>query len=194
MRKLYRKTFDQVRMDADRDRETRALLASRCSEKEAIMKKHSNFRRSVTLAATIVLVLALSVSVFAFGGRIYRFMTGGVVSAGGEDVSGYTEAMTAPVEERDGRLYLIINGENRDITDLCSYMEPYIYTCTGDDGLQHAFVIGGEAGAIGWAEFFWNEEGLPMAGSAAFGTGEGSADAPWLDAGMKELNLPWANQ
>lgn len=197
MNQLYRKTFDQVEMSPDRERAVRDRLASRCSEKEAIMKKNHNFvRRPVIVMAAVVLVLALSLTAFAFGGTVYRFMTGGVV-AGAENVDVDAiepEQTVAPVEERDGRLYLVINGENKDITGLCSYTEPYIYTCTGSDGLQHAFVIGGDAGAIGWAEFFWDENGLPMAGSAAFGTNGGSDDAPWLNTAMEQLDLPWAKQ
>ena len=190
MKDLYRKTFDQIEMQTFRAEALGRLLASRCKEKEAIMKK-VKFHRPVTLVAMVALILALSLSALAFGGSIYRFMTGGVVTVGEENTSASMEDMTPPVEERDGRLYLVINGQNKDITGLCSYTEPYIYTCTGDDGLQHAFIIGGSDGAIGWAEFFWDEAGVPMAGSAAFGTSEGSEDAPWLEAGMDELGLPW---
>ena len=59
------------------------------------------------------------------------------------------------------------------------------------DGLRHAFIIGGDLDALGWAEFFWNEDGIPQGGAAHFGTPEGSDDAPWLDAGKTQLNLPW---
>ena len=103
-----------------------------------------------------------------------------------------TANLTAPVEVReDGRLYLTINGENTDITGQCSYETPYIYECTGTDGLRHAFIIGGDPGAIGWSEFMWDEDGFPSGGFAHFGTPGGPDDAPWLDAGKEQLNLPW---
>lgn len=33
-------------------------------------------------------------------------------------------------------MYLVVNEENTDITEKCSYTEPYIYECTGEDGLR----------------------------------------------------------
>jgi hypothetical protein len=32
---------------------------------------------------------------------------------------------------------------------------------------------------------------MPQGGAAHFGTPEGADDAPWLDAGKTQLNLPW---
>ena len=195
MNRLYQKTFDQVHMNEEKSKAVRDGLASRCLEmEEKTMKNKTFIRRPAMLVVTVVLICALSLTAFAYGERIYRFVTGSVVAAGDSEVSGCVEETVAPVEERDGRLYLVINGENRDITDLCSYTEPYIYTCTGEDGLQHAFAIGGDAGAIGWAEFFWDEVGMLMAGCAEFGSWGGCADAPWLDAAMETLGLPWCNQ
>lgn len=206
MDRLYRKTFEQVRMPRERAEKIRSELASRCSqmEKEAIpVRQNKRMYRPVLAVALVVLVCALSATALAYSGglgRIYTMMTGGnsweILDADGQvaGVAGSVELdqVADPVEVReDGRLYLVINGEEQDITDQCSYETPYIYECTGGDGLRHAFIIGGDLDAIGWAEFFWNEEGMPQGGAAHFGTSEGPSDAPWLEVGKEELNLPW---
>lgn len=203
MKQLYQKTFEQIKMPEARAAALRTTLASRCSqtEKEAIPMKHTKFfRRPMAAVAAVVLIVALSATAFAYSGGFYRFMTGGsvqdVVDENGSvtGVQGQVDLdqVVEPVEVReDGRLYLTIDGQDTDITGLCSYETPYIYECTGLDGLRHAFIIGGDLDAIGWAEFFWNEDGMPQGGAAHFGTSGGSDDAPWLEAGTDQLGLPW---
>lgn len=203
---LYQRTFDQVRMSEDQVRQVRAELASRCprDEMEAHpMNNSKRIRRPILAIAAVFLIAAMSLTAFAYGGRIveqvYTMMTGGTTEHGiDENGNAYasgsvdTGAVTAPVELReDGRLYLTVNGEDLDITGQCSYETPYLYECTGPDGLRHAFIIGGDMDAIGWAEFMWDEDGMPSGGSAHFGTPGGTDDAPWLDAGKEQLNLPW---
>lgn len=202
---LYQRTFDQVRMSEDQVRRVRTELASRCprDEMEALhMNNSKRIRRPILAVAAVFLVAAMSLTAFAYGDRIvervYTMMTGGSIERG-VDESGNSYAIgsfdmgeAAPVELReDGRLYLTVNGEELDITDQCSYETPYIYECTGPDGLRHALIIGGNLDAIGWAEFMWDEEGMPSGGNASFGTPGGTDDAPWFDAGKEELNLPW---
>lgn len=203
MKQLYQKTFEQIKMPEARAAALRTTLASRCSqtEKEAIPMKHTKFfRRPMAAVAAVVLIVALSATAFAYSGGFYRFMTGGSVQDVVDEDGNVTgvqgqvdlDQVVEPVAVReDGRLYLTIDGQDTDITGLCSYETPYIYECTGPDGLRHAFIIGGDLDAIGWAEFFWNEDGMPQSGSAHFGTSEGSSDAPWLEAGTDQLGLPW---
>ncbi|MCI8539405.1 MAG: hypothetical protein HFF18_12240 [Oscillospiraceae bacterium] len=203
---LYQRTFDQVRMSEEQVRQIRAGLASRCprDEMEAhLMNNSKRIRRPILAIAAVFLIAAMSLTAFAYGGKIvegvYTLMTGAIIEHGVDEngnsyASGSVETgdVTDPVELReDGRLYLTANGEDLDITDLCSYEIPYIYECTGPDGLRHAFIIGGGLDAIGWAEFMWDEEGMPEAGRACFGTPGGTDDAPWLDAGKAQLDLPW---
>lgn len=203
----YKRTFDQIEMPQEQAEALRSVLASRHPEQtkeEQTMKHRSFLRRPICALAALILILSLSVTAMAYGGRIvenvYNFFIGGAVEQGIDEygdpyVSGSvdTDTQTAPIELReDGRMYLTVNGENLDITDEFSYTTPYIYECTGSDGLRHVFVIGGELDAAGWAEFIWNEAGLPTAGETFFGTPGGSDDAPWLNAAMKELELPWA--
>ena len=204
---FYQKTFDQIQMPEDRAQALRTRLAAQCSpEKQEVisMNRTKSFRRPAVALVAALTVCALSITAFAYGGPIveavHNFMTGGTIEQGvNQDGENYTAgsmdttSMVSPVEQRDGHLYLTANGQDLDITDLCSYTTPYLYECIGQDGLRHAFVIGGDADAIGWAEFIWDKDGMPMGGNSAFGTNGGSDDAPWLNEGMKQLNLPWAS-
>lgn len=208
MKNLYRQTFDQVGMSEETVQVLRAEIASRSSRSETeelkMKKEMTNtrpiLRRTGTLLVAALLICTLSVSALAYGGvQIYQLLTGGSVEMGQNKDGGYyasgsvdTDHVISPVEYReDGRLYLTINGENRDITDEVTYTIPYIYEFMAEDGLRHSIIIGGELDAIGWSEFIWDENGIAVFGHSYFATPDGSDDAPWLEAGEEKLNLPW---
>lgn len=208
MNNLYRQTFDQIGMPEETAQALRAELASRSSRSETEelnMKQKTNhtgpiLRRTGTLLVAVLLICALSISALAYGGvQIYQMLTGGTFEVGQDKDGNYyaagsvdTDNLISPVEAReDGRLYLTINGENKDITDECSYTEPYIYEFVAEDGLRHSFIIGGDLDAIGWSEFIWDENNMAAGGTSHFATPNGSDDAPWLEAGKKQLDLPW---
>lgn len=199
MENLYKTTFDRVSMPEDAYLHLRTVLASRCSQNETEvyqMKNRSYFKKGIVMALAVLMVAALSVTAFAYGGEIFTFLTGGTVEHSvdehGERYTGVSMTDISPVEEMaDGRVMLSLNGETTDISGCFSLTEPYIHDFVAGDGLRHAIVVGGEAGAIGWSEIMWDAEGMPMAGTSRFGTGAGREDAPWLDAAMEILDLPW---
>lgn len=204
MKNLYQRAFEQIVLSEEKIASIRAVLSSDCTAQqmeETTMKTRNGKYRLGEILVAILLVFGIGGAAFACGSGMIevvgRFMTGGVVehsiNEDGELYSGVSfGGEQSPVELRaDGRLYLVIGDEEKDITDLCSYTTPYIYECTDEMGLRHAFMIGGDLDAIGWSEFFWDANGMPSAGSAMFGTSGGREDAPWLDAGMKTLGLPW---
>lgn len=208
MNSLYRQTFDQIGLPEETAQALRDELAFRSSQSETEepnMKNETNYtrpilRRTGTLLVAALLICALSVTALAYGGvRIYQLLTGGSVEMGRDENGGYyaagsmdTDHVISPVEYRDdGRLYLTINGEDKDITDALSYSEPYIYEFVAEDGLRHSFVIGGDLDAVGWSEFIWDEDGIAVFGYSHFATPDGSDDAPWLEAGKEQLGLPW---
>lgn len=208
MKNLYRQTFDQIGLSEEKVQALRAELASHSSQSETEELKMKNemtntrpiLRRTGTLLVAALLICALSVSALAYGGvQIYQMLTGGTFEVGQDKNGNYyasgsvdTDNLISPVELRDdGRLYLTINGEDKDITDACSYTEPFIYEFVAEDGLRHSFIIGGDLDAIGWSEFVWSEDNVAAGGHSHFGTSGGSDDAPWFAAGKTKLNLPW---
>ena len=61
--------------------------------------------------------------------------------------------------------------------------------------LGEAFIIGGTPESFGWAEFLWNEDGIPEGGSANnyLRPGSDTEWADWYSSGMEQLDLPWAS-
>ena len=207
MKNLYQRTFDQLQMSDEKTKSLRHALSSRCSDQNKEDTPMNNEKKILHRPAGTLIAAALicifSVTTFAYGSHvienIHHLITGGTIeqgidaegnkySAGTVDISD----TSAPIELRnDGRLYLVVNNENIDITDKCSYTKPYIYECTGEDGLRHCFIVGGDLDAIGWSEFIFDTNGLPIGGSSSFGTSKGSDDAPWFNIAKETLGLPW---
>lgn len=61
------------------------------------------------------------------------------------DINANGEAISTgdPAEVRDGRLYFIANGEDIDITDLCSMDTAFIYVMQDRTGTLHYIFVGG---------------------------------------------------
>lgn len=208
MRTLYQRTFDQIQLSEEKTASIRTMLNS-CGSvqntEECVMERkieRRNFlQRPAGILMSVLLVFGIGGTAFACGtgtiDALYQFVTGGVIEQGiyenGENYSAVSfSGEQVPFELReDGKLYLVVNGENKDITDACSYTVPYLYECFDEEGMRHVIVIGGNLDAIGWAEYVWDENGLPAGGNASFGTSAGRDEAPWLDAALEELGLPW---
>ncbi len=208
MKTLYQRTFDQVQLSDQKKDAIRTVLNSdsfaqttNLHMEERNMKRSKMFHRPVSIVLALFLVFGFGGTAFAYGtgwiAHVYQMVTGGTITQGVDENGAAYSAVTigaegTPIEQReDGRCYLIVNGENMDITDLCSYTVPYIYEYTDHQNVRHAIVIGGNPDAIGWAEYLWDEDGLPAGGAASFGTSAGREDAPWLDAALERLGLPW---
>lgn len=200
--RLYQRTFDQIRMSGEGTDRVRSELASRCAQKELEeinMKNRTGTRRPLAAIVAVCAVLALSVTAFASSGiaeRVFHMLSGDTISVGmDEDGEAYVsegfvgDAPASPVEERGGRLYFTAGGEDIDITGLCSYETPYLHTLTDAGGQRHVFIIGGEPGAIGWAECMMDGDGEAALGAfvVTLAPEAGDAPAPWLDAGMELL-------
>ena len=93
------------------------------------------FKVIAVAAVAVVAAATTMAATTAIGGK-FR-------SAGGSEYmyefkEGYTQAVMSPADyesllkEEDGRLYLTIDGETTDITDLIDRQTPYIYTYTDE--------------------------------------------------------------
>lgn len=199
---LYQRTFDQVRMSEEETGRVRAQLASRCAQKkmeEITMRSNEKTRRPLAAIAALCAVLALSVTAFASSGlaeRVFHMLSGDTLTVGVDEsgeayvTSSYDgEEPVSPVEEReDGRLYFTANGEDIDITDLCSNETPYVHECVDADGQSHLFIIGGERGAIGWAECMVGPDGSLSAFVVSLSPEAEGQPTPWLDAALAEMD------
>lgn len=177
------------------------LETSRDFDMEVIMnhnRKHTSYKKAVTLALAAALVLALCVSAYAAGEDGIRRLLGWdrhieqseYTNEVGDTVTHTHYGISEPVCIRDERLFFIANGENTDITDIVTNAEPYTYSYTDAEGYTYFFIVGlssSELESYGYAEFVKSPDGS-WQGGHAHGT---CNDAPWLEKGKEEFNLPW---
>lgn len=69
--------------------------------------------------------------------------TSGDATGNDLDIWIYEEEEVKFCEVRDGRLYFIGNGENMDITDLCSAEKAFVYAVADKDGRVGYLAVGG---------------------------------------------------
>lgn len=95
----------------------------------------------------------------AFGGKAFYRPSDGL----------YVESFNGidPVAAEDGRLWLTVNGERTDITDLVDENTPYIYDNTDPaTGYRDYLIVGGTVEGYGWFECYEIENGR-FAGSGS---------------------------
>ena len=138
------------------------------------------FKGIAVAAAAVVFVATAVAATSAIGGK-FR-------SAGGSEFTyefkdGYTQAAMHPADyesllkEENGRLYLTVDGETTDVTDLIDRQTPYIYTCTNDEsniesGKVSYVIVGGTPDDYGVVDIAYIE-GLGWWGGGAM---DGNAD------------------
>ena len=123
----------------------------------------------------------------------------------GSSVDTPRDSVLAPhpvwLKESEGRVYFLANMENRDITDLFSQEEPFLYTYD-KDGITHYIAIGGnydpEKGldSVGYSEWLCRadpeEKGNWLGGSGAGQYDPKTDGYPlWYAKAIVEMNIPW---
>ena len=198
---LYQRTFDQIRMSKEGTGRVRAELASRCAQRRSEVTMNnstSKTRRPLAAIVAVCAVLALTVTAFASSGlaeHIFHMISSGPIAVSEDEngnvlVTGDFSEPTSPVELReDGRLYFTANGEDADITDLCSNETPYVRECVDAEGQRHLFIIGGERDAIGWAECMVDAEGGLSAFVLSLAPEAEGQPTPWRDAALAGLSV-----
>ena len=198
MKKLYQKTFEQALAQTyappEQVEAQRSALASRCSQpKSEVTAMTAKPRRPIRILVTAAVVAAaLTVGALAASGVLSRIplLTGGAMERGvNPDGTGYssvsvsTDQESYPVEARDGKIWFTTEtGEELDITGQFSETEPYVYSYTDADGINHDLVVGGTAEEPYEAEIILRDDGTWCAVSGA------PEDSAWFDAYV-EANL-----
>ena len=152
--------------------------------------------RRVLLRSAVVALLALllATAAVAFGkGNVYRYR-----SARGDEITvaaGGRRDMAASGEKtcfvRDGRIYIVLDGVEKDITKKCSEKKYYAWEHTYEDGTRLLIAAGGTPERMGWfcVYFFpaWGDD----TGYASFMTPcfYDYASAPWVAKAVKDYGL-----
>ena len=106
----------------------------------------------------------------------------------------HTDNLTEPVQIRDGRMWFVVNGENRDITDEVSQMEAFTYTFMAEQGITHYWVLGlngEELENYGYAEYLKSDTWQGGYDARVNSNPDGTTDAVWLERWKQENNCPW---
>lgn len=132
--------------------------------------RHPLWLRSAAIAAAfaVVLLLGFGEEIITASAELYNFIPqqtaptevvlpvyegyGGIHEFVSHPLkgNGYTGI---PAEVRDGRLYFIENGEDIDITDLCSMDTAFIYTMQDKLGNVVHIVVGGRPDKWGYMDY-----------------------------------------
>lgn len=202
MKNSVKNMYDQIAMPEDVARRIQNAMDQKRGQGRAF-----SIRRTAAMAAafvTVVLIATVSLNTEVQAAVIglfkrYVFNDNTFSVEMDEDSSHVSWDTSAPLcaEERDGRLYFIANGENRDITDETSLEKPFIYTFTDGQNVEHCLIVGGTPENFGVHEFF-REVGVrsnPQDGwLGGYGTNyldENNRAYPWLAAAWEALQLPW---
>lgn len=201
MKDQVKNMFAEITMPEDSARRIRRAMA----EKQAGQTAQRPRRRpaaavAVVLSVLLLVGLGLNTQVRAAVENLvkrYVFHNGTTVIEKREDgMSGISTLTNVSdcLEARDGRLYLIANGENRDITDETSMEKPYFYTYVDDQAVKHLLILGGTPDNYGYHEFYREDSGQ---GDWLGGEGANYLDMetekpyPWLVNAWENLNIPW---
>ena len=59
----------------------------------------------------------------------------------------------------DNRLYFVINGTKKDITDECNENDYFKYEYIDEDSYKHVIIVGGTVENPGWSEYIFDKDG-----------------------------------
>ncbi len=145
----YWRMMEQVTLSDQKKEEIMDMLENKRPQKRR-MPKAANLVLAAALAAGCVLSIAAGLPA-----QVYNFVIGGSVTyMPGSGHAVFSPGTDEPVTSEDGRLWLTIGGERRDITDLVDETTPYIYENMDEKtGNKGYLIVGGTAERFGWVEF-----------------------------------------
>lgn len=121
-------------------------------------KKRRRPLKMALLAAALALVSVLCIAA-GLPTTVYHLVTGGTVTVqrGPDGYASYDFSNQFPAEPvvlEDGRLWLVINDDRTDITDLIDMETPYILEDTDpESGLSNYLIVGGTPEDFGYCSY-----------------------------------------
>lgn len=152
--------------------------------------------RRVLLPAAVVALLAvlLATAAVAFGkGYGYRYRT-----ARGDEITvdaGGSRSLASSGEEtcfvRDGRIYILLDGVEKDVTKKCSEKKYYAWEHTYEDGTRLLIAVGGTPENMGYFYVYFFPEWSDHTGERIcdFPCFYDYASAPWVARVKEDLGL-----
>ena len=164
------------------------VLAQASPAKKRRMPRWKTALIAAALAAGALLSIAAAFPVFVSrqvdGSSMVVEMDGEHYLYIGYDVSEWKE----PIVLENGRLWLVVNSQRTDITDLIDEETPYIVEgADPKSGLKSYLIVGGTPENFGWAQ--WSE--LPL-GEYTGGSWNSYTDYFEVDGELVDVNDWWA--
>ena len=194
-------------MDAYEDREfmpKEEVFVDKERIKADVMRRVKGKRRTARRAALVAAALCacLALAGWAWGDRIYQFLSGGQVVISGSAAMGSgtvtlsEEGGSHIISLEEGRLWFVAGGQRTDITGQVDQDTPYVWTEELEDGSLHYIVVGGTPEDYGW----W--EGVKFPDGSGGGSGilhscaglsqeEQLKHPAWYGAGMEQVQALW---
>jgi len=187
----YKRMMDKAVPSAALIQKTKSKMIK---EVNALNIETRSTKRPLTAAIAIVAILSLLTTGFAFayGSQIIQLLGGGRIetgktSDGNDNISVDTGFVSDPVEVRDGKVYFVLDGTNKDITSYCTETTFYQYEQIADNGYRHVVVVGGTSDNLGWGEFVWDENGDMVGNNATFHEDKYGERPEWLKLAEETL-------
>lgn len=131
-------------------------VKARVLAKAAPAKKRRMPRwKTALIAAALAVGCALCIAA-GLPAKVFQLASGGTASYQQvtEHYAVVTQRGEEPLKMEDGRLWLVVNGEQTDITDQIDENTPYIYdNADSETGRWDYLVVGGTPENYGWIEF-----------------------------------------
>ncbi len=152
-------------------------------------------RKTLLLAAVVALLaVLLAASALAFGkGPVNRYRTarGDEIVAWPDGGVDFHHSAGENCFVRDGRILMVLDGVERDITDKCSDTKYYAWEHTYEGGLRLLVVAGGTPERMGWFWVYFFPENDYRNGRATFMLPSfyDYASAPWVAKAERDYGL-----
>ena len=152
-------------------------------------------RRLLMIAAAAALLTALlATAAFAFGlmpVQHYRTARGDEIFVEGNGQRNFRSSGEETCFVRDGRIYIVLDGTEKDITKKCSDTQYYAWEHTYEDGTRFLIVVGGTPERMGYFYVYFFPNWSPYTGSDTFDLPcfYDYANAPWVAKAEKDYGL-----
>ena len=160
-----KETFDKIVMDEEKKAEMRYALSTKKAKRKVWLAP------VLGLAAAAILLMAIPTTRTAIVSAAERLLRTQYNSKSGLQLNFYADDETEDpnenvsvngmdtfkdlIEVKGDRMYLVVDNQLIDVTDLCSEDDYYLYECTDADGTRHMIYVGGTLENHGWLEYIY---------------------------------------
>ena len=149
-------------------------------------------RRLLLIAAAVILTALLAAATYAVPlARRFRTAIGDEILVREDGNRGLRMGGEETCFVRDGRIYMVLDGKEKDITKKCSDTEYYAWDHTYDDGTRFLIVAGGTPERMGYFYVYFFPDWGPHTGREAYDLPcfYDYANAPWVAKAEKDYAL-----